>query len=331
MFKESFSKSILHSAAYNGRIDEVKKLIELINEDVNGKDPACGYTPLHVAVLGRHEKIVEFLMKAGAKDDIVGGFCSDTPLNTAVNMNSIPMISCLLNAGADVNSTSSEGESPLLLAVGKGRIDMILSLLEAGANVNKASLKSNTPLLGAVRINKVDIVQLLLKAGADINKANSKGITPLQMAIEYKHQLNINALLKVGAGLWANLSKLELNIDDLTDAVVIGLLVDNQPVSRKMKGFENAITNLEELREAINKGISFDRKRTQDACDQILAKDPNNTLAKQVKWELHYRNKSLLHLCLNWFNNAEHSSHRSELNKIPVEIKERIDSHQNWN
>ena len=84
----------------------------------------------------------------------------------------------LLEAGADVNksTTGGDGDTPLTLASGRGRVEAVRVLLEAGADVNKRRSDGRTPLYLALQVGswhieqrKQDMAQiaaLLREAGA---------------------------------------------------------------------------------------------------------------------------------------------------------------------
>jgi ankyrin repeat protein len=55
-------------------------------------------------------------------------------------------VQALLEKGADVNASNSNGFTPLYLAVMKGHREVVALLLEKGAAVNAASTEGFTPL-----------------------------------------------------------------------------------------------------------------------------------------------------------------------------------------
>lgn len=118
------------------------------------------------------------------------------PLIEAVEAGSLDQVRRLLEAGEDVNTRNSNGETPLHWAEDA---NVMRLLLEAGADVNARDSYGDTPLQNAVFLADdadVVLVQLLLEAGADVNTRNNDGDTPLQWA---EHAEVERLLRKAGA------------------------------------------------------------------------------------------------------------------------------------
>ena len=122
----------LVQAAANGKIDEVRRLLE---KKTNGNLSARIPEAFMWAVLLGHRDIVRLL----------------------------------LENGADVNLQNETGESALLFAVEKGNLDISRLLLEHGAKVDLEDNFGLTPLILATRKRNLDLVRLLLEHGAVIN------------------------------------------------------------------------------------------------------------------------------------------------------------------
>lgn len=108
----------------------------------------------------------------------------------------------LLNAGANVNATKTNGETPLYIAVFKGRTKIVQLLLAVpGININAAKTNDGaTPLFVAAFKGHKEIVQLLLSApGININAARTDGVTPLYFAAVCGHESIVFLLLELGA------------------------------------------------------------------------------------------------------------------------------------
>lgn len=116
-----------------------------------------------------------------------------TPVHRACEMRSLELVRVLIEAGADVNSTVSEGDSALMCALYpfdddyKPKEDLIDTelvriLLRAGAKVNPGYGKS--PLSMAAQSGHVEAVALLISAGADVNFSDeTPSLTPLVRAV----------------------------------------------------------------------------------------------------------------------------------------------------
>ncbi|OQU94322.1 Ankyrin repeat-containing protein [Cladophialophora immunda] len=158
-----------------------------------------------------------------------------TPLERACEMRSLELIRVLLDAGADVNSSSPDAVSPLgglIIAIGEGwdcylddirywdsediehpdvddiehpdgdDIELVQALLRAGANVNPPD---ESPLRVVASSCYPKLVDVLLSAGADPNfSAGSSGTTPLVAAVQSSGPISyiistVRHLLQAGA------------------------------------------------------------------------------------------------------------------------------------
>ena len=138
-----------------------------------------------------------------------------TPLHWAVDRAHLTIVATLIAAGADVNATTSFGNTPLHSFTGDAAV--ISLLLSAGADVNAKNIHGSTPLHGvAPNLNlapedaNVFAVSLLLSAGADVNAKDNGGATPLYDAVffDYAHPAVISLLLSAGADVNAKTDQL---------------------------------------------------------------------------------------------------------------------------
>ena len=148
----------LIDAIYERDYDEIHKLVDILNVDLN--------------------QIYEY---------------EGSPLHVAVKEGDIELVKHFLEKGADPNIQGAFGETPLHIAVDRGYESIVKLLLEKGANPNIQSNEGNTPLHIAVIASSADIAYELLKAGADKNVKNKAGKTPLDLAME----LNDEKMIKI--------------------------------------------------------------------------------------------------------------------------------------
>jgi hypothetical protein len=113
----------------------------------------------------------------------------------------VEIVRALLKAGANVNGRQdSRSMTPLSHAVGRGHIQMVKLLLEAGADVNISS-SEQTPLHLALEYRRIEIARLLIEAGADLNARDDRDRTPLAIIrtwVEPDEEI-ISLLLERGA------------------------------------------------------------------------------------------------------------------------------------
>jgi ankyrin repeat protein len=134
------------------------------------------------------------LLEAGA-DANARSREGQTPLMSAARNGRPGAIAALLARGAEVNAVESfRGQTALMLAAGEGNVDAVRALIAAGANVTAKSKSGFTPLLFAVRNAQLDAVRLLLEHGADVNDLAPDGTSVLNVAV-------INAFYEVASVL----------------------------------------------------------------------------------------------------------------------------------
>ncbi|XP_021377561.1 tankyrase-2-like isoform X2 [Mizuhopecten yessoensis] len=98
-------------------------------------------------------------------------------------------IQYMLKKGADVGSTSQDGDTPLYLATfgilnsAMPDVAVIMDLIEAGCDVNKANSRGYTPLHRAASKGSVPVIKCLLLYGADPYQASQAGVLPIGNAI----------------------------------------------------------------------------------------------------------------------------------------------------
>ena len=109
----------------------------------------------------------------------------------------------LIQAGADVNSTSTDGKTALVCASYHNRqscCHCVKVLLDAGADVNKRDQKEMlTSLMLAARVSCKPCVELLLKKEADVNALDAEGNGALLFAINSAKDICVAPIIAAGA------------------------------------------------------------------------------------------------------------------------------------
>ena len=137
---------------------------------------------LKAAEKGDANKVAKFIKKGADVNfsDNVGW----TPLYRAAIKGHVEVVKMLLDAGADIEKTTS-GITPLCWAADNGKTEVVKLLLERGANVNAIGKKNAPALYHAADIGYKDLVNVLLENGADVNVQTDDEYrwTPLHVAV----------------------------------------------------------------------------------------------------------------------------------------------------
>ncbi|RUS88608.1 hypothetical protein EGW08_003634 [Elysia chlorotica] len=160
--------------------------------------------PLHSAAReGRYEDL-EALLESGKYDVNKATFELVRPLHEACLAGHFGCTALLIKHGADVNLPNIDGATALCDACSRGCIRSVLLLLENGANVNPPFLLT-TPIHETVLKDNWTCLKLLLEYGADLDKNDLHFGTPLHVAAYKGHHLSGAVLLQAGAS--PNLTK----------------------------------------------------------------------------------------------------------------------------
>ncbi|XP_019768638.2 protein TANC2 isoform X2 [Dendroctonus ponderosae] len=108
-------------------------------------------------------KVSRLLLLAGASPNYVTEFLGKAPvLCMYANEGNVPMVSLLLEFGADVELPTSQGQTALSLASSKGHCDVVRQLVAAGASPGHADAVGYCPLVHAARNGCLNVVGYLL-------------------------------------------------------------------------------------------------------------------------------------------------------------------------
>jgi len=191
----------LINAVKQGNIEKVKEILDENPELVNQKD-RVNYTPLHWAVMLRNKEMADLLVSKNADINDKSNNQHLTPLQSALAFrysNNPAVLDFLLEHGAEVECTGSEGISNLLRASASGYERLIHLLLEGGVDVNAQNKYGLTALYIAAWTGHIHTVELLIKNGAEIDAESLDGRRPITMARESDNQEIIDLLLSQGA------------------------------------------------------------------------------------------------------------------------------------
>ncbi|XP_043865380.1 protein TANC2 isoform X2 [Drosophila mojavensis] len=108
-------------------------------------------------------KVSRLVLLAGASPDHRTDYMGDAPiLCIAAHEGILPMVSLLLEFGADVGLTNSQGCTPLILAAMRGHCDVVRRLVAAGSSLGQLDTTQRCALVHAARMGHLSVVQYLL-------------------------------------------------------------------------------------------------------------------------------------------------------------------------
>ena len=140
-----------------------------------GGDPAGGADAGAAAPGGRAGFGAQFAGGGRAAGDGTGGQQTATDLQNA--------------EGPSLSSNAKGGLTALHHAARDGYTAAVTALLDAGADINKKSADGNTPLLVALINGQFDVAMQFVEKGASVNTASdSYGVTPLWAAVNTRWQ-----------------------------------------------------------------------------------------------------------------------------------------------
>ena len=157
----------LHMAAESGNVDCIELLLQ---HGANiGAATSNGSTPLHVAAVNGQLFVVKRLLEAGARGTVI---CHRgwLPLHDACFKGHVHVVRFLLQRYPyTVNWTTSQEHgryTSLHMTAGKGNVDCIELLLQYGANIEATTSNGSTPLHVAVVNEQLLAKKCLLENGA---------------------------------------------------------------------------------------------------------------------------------------------------------------------
>lgn len=221
----------IHYACYGGAIEVVSFLcspgiIEL--KDLTFAPMNSQFSPIYLATVSKSPQILELLFESGVsidqktltshKSTPIGQAirCRDfdclvillnhinpqkidernfSPVMKAISSNFPEAVRILVDHGADVLYTTSEGKNALYLACFVKNEELVKYLLENGADPTVSGYLGQYPIHWAASSDNINIVNLILNYGADPNVFDNRGRPPTFSALNSND--NKDQILKV--------------------------------------------------------------------------------------------------------------------------------------
>ena len=133
----------------------------------------------HSVALGNLAAVEQLLQKPLNPNSLL----CETPLNCAAEYGYCELILLLVEAKAEINTTSSSGWTPLLKAAFWGHVDAARCLVELQANIDQPRPDDGcTPLHLAAEDGFLNVVRYLVENGANKDQQSMINQTPLHLA-----------------------------------------------------------------------------------------------------------------------------------------------------
>jgi len=187
----------LHYACMHGRVEMVRKLVEVGPTTVDSLDHD-NFTPLIHGIVHHQFACVEELLSHHARID-PSSDSDHIPLNLACQHGSLPIAELLLQRKAKI-LPNAEGLFPQHLVARSGQTPQLLLMLDAfGADLNqKDKLYQWTPLFHAASEGCVQCLKTLLQRGVDVGILDEKGLSAMYYATWEGHLECMQLLGSVG-------------------------------------------------------------------------------------------------------------------------------------
>ncbi|MCI0763844.1 ankyrin repeat domain-containing protein [Bacillus sp. TL12] len=138
---------------------------------------------LLTAVEQRETATVLSLIQQGANINVTDSQ-GRTPVMVATYVNDIKTARALIKAGADVNIQDKMKNTPFLYAGAEGYLEILKLTIDVGANPTLTNRYGGTALIPAAEHGYIDVIkELLTRTNIDVNHVNNLGWTALMEAI----------------------------------------------------------------------------------------------------------------------------------------------------
>jgi len=162
-------------------------------------------TPLHLAIKGGHQDLLEYFLRIGHPLDVIAIRTGDTPLHYAVRAGSLGFVKSLIQNGSPLSMKNKRGESPLWIALLEREApiaEYLLSLVSGESLQEKEEITQKTFLHLASEKKLSTIIPILLSRSPTLLRAQTvEGKKPLHLAIETGDADSLLALVSSGTDL----------------------------------------------------------------------------------------------------------------------------------
>ena len=193
-------------AAYNGRIDEVKALLDQ-GANINTQDKRkrfYGNNAMHHAARTSNVELAKLLLERGMSIDEPGA-TGYSALHVASGLGKLKMVRFLIDHGASVvQFDQGSRATPLGIAIIQGRAKTVDLLLKTDA-IKKTGAGGGSSLMAITRADSIcpshaQIVQAFIDTGADLNEKDQTGF-PMFLSIAMLNDEIASVIIKNAKGI----------------------------------------------------------------------------------------------------------------------------------
>ncbi len=186
-------------AATAGHLDMVQLLVEA-GSNLNfysALESRWWTIPLMCAAREGHQAVFEYLAPLTAPD--LRKEAEQVALHLAASEGKIEALQLLFNAGTDLNSKDSFGQTALMIAAQQRQPQFVQTLLQMGVDISARDNEGRTALMFAAQSRYITTVKILIRADADVNAKDMEDNTALIYAEQAKDQVIAKLLRDAGA------------------------------------------------------------------------------------------------------------------------------------
>lgn len=301
----------IHILVKQGKVQDVVAMLIADPSLINSKQAETEHTPLHIAVSTTNLEMVCELVK----------FKPNASLIDDIGYNALDCV--IYKANDDSKNLDTQLEIIKIL------------IKQCNVDINYINPTDNYHYLSrAIRYKQFKLTNFLLMLGANCQMADLSRLNPLAtIAINRLSSEWWHLLLEYGAGINIDFAKLNMRdspenaITLLTqvtkDKVIIGSTWQDKSITRNTPGFKFAITNFNELLEALDRKVVLNQNGIIHTVAKYLRNNKNEDIRKMIRhFKLHNAETTSLkeivaaNIMLNKMSNIE------ELKKLPIELRE---------
>ena len=193
------------------------------------------YNALLEAVASGRVDAVAWLLRNGARPNILAGKLEETPLHVAAYSGNLDIARRLLEAGADVDLRNRHEQTAVVPALTENHGDVVALLVAKGVDLKSLDDIGLTPFTRAAYYGRTDEVMLFLRRGVTVADRDRSGYTLLSAAVQGGRKQLADTLIGLGANVNA-ISKSDESVLDLARAQKVAPAVIELLVSHGARG-----------------------------------------------------------------------------------------------